>query len=307
MPHGKGHRLTLVERETAVEMYEMGESATAIGRAFDVSSNAVVQLLKRLGIARRSMRECHQTCSLDETVFDTLTPDSAYWIGMLMSDGYMNTVKHAVELRLQARDRAHIEKFRAFMGSTHAVHTKHKTASVGVVIRSPHLFDTLGRYGVKPNKSLTAEATPELAHSRDFWRGMIDGDGCIKNYKACPRMHLIGSEATIRQFEAFCAPYLDGYPLKTRTCKHSPRVWNAMMHGNAAMTMLRVLYKDAAVYLDRKKAFADEMEALYAGRTFRTLKKFTRPSATPPASPAPPGPPTDTSPAPSPRSPCGSA
>jgi len=287
MPHGVGHRLSLVEQETAVEMYEMGASASAIGRSFDVSSNAVVQLLKRRGIARRNMRECHRTCDLDETVFDTVTPDSAYWIGMLMSDGYMNMAKQAVELRLQARDQAHVEKFRDFMGSTHALQTKKRTASVGIVIRSPRVFDTLWRYGVKPNKSLTAEVVPALAHNRDFWRGMIDGDGCVKNYGACPRMHLIGSEATIRQFEAFCAPYLDGYPLKTRACKHSPRVWNAMMHGNATMTMLRVLYKDAVVYLDRKKAFADEMKTLYAGRTFRTLKKFTRPSATHQNAPAP--------------------
>lgn len=277
MTRGVGHRLTLAEQESAVELYAEGASSAKLGSMFGVSGAAILQMLRGRGITPRNARECHRTCELDETVFDSITRESAYWIGVLFADGYMNPSSKALEFRIQARDRAHVEKLQAFLKSTHAVRTNKKGTSVGLSIRSPKLYDVLGGYGVVTRKSLTASVSPVLAHNVDFWRGVIDGDGCLKNYGKCPRVHLIGSEATIQQFATFCAPYLDGYPLKIRICKHSP-IWNAMMHGNASMTMMRVLYEDAPVYLDRKKAFADEMAVLYTGRVFRTLKKFVRPS-----------------------------
>jgi hypothetical protein len=282
MPHGVGHRLTLAEREAVIDGYMEGISSEKLALDFGVSGVAIRKTLQRAGVERRDARECHRTCELDETVFDTLTPESAYWVGMLMSDGYLTEEGLSVNMRLQIGDKAHVEKLQAFLKSTHAVRLNKAATSVGLSVKSPKLYAALQSYGVRPNKSFTAEVAPVLAHNRDFWRGIADGDGSLKNYGGCPRLHLIGSQGTIRQFDEFCAPYLDGYPLKIQICKHSP-IWNATMYGNAAMTMMRVLYKSAVVYLDRKKTFADEMAALYKGRTFRVFKKFARLSTSSPA------------------------
>ena len=275
---GVGKRLSEAERQAVVDLYLGGESSEALAPKFGVSGVAIRKTLHRARVVRRDARECHRTCDLDETVFDAVTPTSAYWVGMLMADGHMGASGKSVNLRLKISDQGHVEKLQRFLKSTHAVRNNKKRTYAALGVKSPRLFVALGAYGVRPNKSLTAEVAPVLAHDRHFWRGLIDGDGCLSDYNRCPGLSLVGSERMIRQFEDFCAPYLDGYPLKTRVCGHSP-VWYAGMHGNAAMTMLRVLYSGARVYLDRKKAFADELLSRNKGRVFRTLKKFERPLA----------------------------
>lgn len=281
MPQGVGKRLNPAERELIVDLYSEGASSEALAKQFGVSGVAVRKTLARRGVVLRDARECHRTCELNESVFDSITRDSAYWIGMLITDGYIMVKERAIGMALMESDREHVEKFKAFLGSTHSIQQKKKQKAVCLSVKSPRLVAAVAQYGVSPRKSFTAEVCPELAHDRDFWRGVIDGNGSIQHYETghCPMLSLVGSERIVQQFEAFCAPYLGGYPLKTRICGHSP-VWYATMHGNAAMTMLQVLYKNASPVLARKKVEAEALLERYAGHIFRTLKKFTRTTPT---------------------------
>jgi DNA-binding transcriptional regulator WhiA len=62
--------------------------------------------------------------TVNETIFDSITEASAYWIGFLMADGNVHNAKHGspiIRLALGAKDRDHILKFAQFTGSTHKV------------------------------------------------------------------------------------------------------------------------------------------------------------------------------------------
>lgn len=67
--------------------------------------------------------------TLDDTVFDTVTEESAYWSGFLMSDGNINygkTGNARIALVLAKVDFSHLEKFRDFLKCTNPIGQKKK-------------------------------------------------------------------------------------------------------------------------------------------------------------------------------------
>ncbi len=62
--------------------------------------------------------------TIDETVFDTITQESAYWIGNLMADGNIyigKTGNPRIALTVAEKDREHLIKFGRFLKSTYEI------------------------------------------------------------------------------------------------------------------------------------------------------------------------------------------
>jgi DNA-binding transcriptional regulator WhiA len=62
--------------------------------------------------------------TVNEAVFDTITEESAYWLGFLMADGSINTGKTGnprIALTLAERDREHLVKFRKFLNCSNQI------------------------------------------------------------------------------------------------------------------------------------------------------------------------------------------
>ena len=168
-------RLTPEQRETVVARYIAGESSTVIGQSYGISSTAVCGLVKRRGIQRRSQSEAQAKRSIRHDAFDVLTADAKYWCGFFAADGTVvarTDGSPEIALHVARRDEGHIEAFRAFLGSTHAiVHTtpgkgtyEGSTGGVRFSVRSVALAARLTGLGVK-----RGPLAPELGASRDFW------------------------------------------------------------------------------------------------------------------------------------------
>jgi hypothetical protein len=62
--------------------------------------------------------------TLNESCFDVLTENAAYWIGFLMADGNIHKGRQGspvVRLTISDKDYGHLIKFRQFLGSTHKI------------------------------------------------------------------------------------------------------------------------------------------------------------------------------------------
>lgn len=136
--------------------------------------------------------------------FKETTDESAYWIGFLMADGCISEAKGSqtrVRLVLKKEDIDHLQKFKEFVKSDKPIYEYDHNKSVEFSLNSSKMVKDLIHWGVTPRKSLTAKAHPDLEMNPHFWRGIIDGDGCIhtnkKGYKA---LILIGSEFICKQF-----------------------------------------------------------------------------------------------------------
>jgi hypothetical protein len=198
--------------------------------------------------------------------FDNLSPDAAYWIGFLFADGnvhfragYMPTVG----VGLAARDREHLVKLRTFLGSTHAISSvtafsgRREHPSCQFSVRSHRLAVRLlglGRYD--------GPVDSDLAGSRHFWRGVVDGNGSLGNYfvnstsaRKRPRLRLVGSQRLLEAFNGF----LTSHGITGLAVHPHKSIYSIGTTAGPAVRIIDLLYRDAPTALDRKAARAHDI------------------------------------------------
>lgn len=196
-------------------------------------------------------------------VFDDLSPEACYWLGFLLADGSVVETKGnkqtVVSLELMSEDKPHVEKFRDFLQTTFPINTIKPHDCMGYMnsgsaylrVRSTQLAYKLSQYNIVPRKSDIAKAPEELLGSADFWRGIIDGDGCVglKDGKY-PYIKLVGTKELCEQFCAFTQDII----AHDRVPTHSKKLlWYFSINGGGtAERVLKHLYGGASIYLDRK-------------------------------------------------------
>lgn len=209
----------------------------------------------------------------DPHAFGTPSPERDYWAGFLMADGNIARQRPALSVGLQLRDLGHLHKFREFLKSQHPVHIYPNgpgryIARLGV--QSAQLVRDLAVLGIHPAKTYTAEATPEMAASRDFWRGMMDGDGSIIRPGHAWGIRLNGTPAICEQFRTYLKDAL-AEPMPTVAQRRgTPAVAFALGGAQKTRRVLRLLYAGADVALDRKQALWTELAASVADKSYRT-------------------------------------
>ncbi len=127
-------------------------------------------------------------CKVNESAFDSLTEEPAYWIGYLISDGNVCYKKDkrgipTIALHLKATDLAHLQKFGRFLNSSYKisryVNKVWGNVSYSMSFPSQRIANALVKYGFVPRKCFTAEIKGGVENNRHVWRGMIDGDGSL--------------------------------------------------------------------------------------------------------------------------------
>ncbi len=270
------------QRERALVMcrdegYKLQEAADALG----ISKKTVSNVVRDAGICRPGGKP--RTCTVNGAAFDVLTPESLYWIGFLWADGnvHQDVITEsrksratagapAITVGLSAVDREHLEKFRAFLGSTHAI-TENAPRSAAPAfeggprintgptvyfsIRSKGLCAALELYGFTTKRLRVP--VPEVAKSRDFWRGMVDGDGSLGVYPIggmnYPGVRLAGQRSLVEVF----ADFLKNNGLASLRPFEGIGVWTVSTTGNTATEIIHHLYANASVVLDRKRERAE--------------------------------------------------
>lgn len=251
-------KLTSKQEETICSRYTSGESSPTLALEYGVAPISIRRILKRSGIKLRTPRDSHRTKSLNHQAFDKLSPEACYWIGFLMADGnvsYLSENSAYISLVLNNKDRDHLEKFQSFLNSNHAIIEIKKQNTLRVSVSSIELARALSYYGVVPNKSRTA-SIKTLQVERNFWRGVIDGDGSLGFSKGKPILQLVGSLALVTQFENFVKA------LGTKTnasVRPHKSIYAFRLSGTAAQFVIGVLYKDARTFLNRKRKIATDI------------------------------------------------
>ncbi len=311
-PEGKRRwrRMSADLKADIVQRYLSGESAKSISRSLDYAEARISQALNEGGVVRRSASLACRKHAINEAVFDQnhatgdLSEPQLYWIGMLMADGcviYDARTKGAaqISLQLQSRDRAHVEKLKAFLAADHPlleIPAKHRPQgkggntgpSVRLTVGSIRIARKLGEYGVIPRKALVARASDLVASHKDvrhFWRGCVDGDGTVRiaditdqdgyHYRR-PYISLSGSEHLCRQFSGFVKKFRPNCPATV----HSGRTCHQVhVYGDSAACIIKQLYENCSVALERKATAA--LEAIHVDELIR-MRRMLRSARTHP-------------------------
>lgn len=214
---------------------------------YDVGPIQIREMMDRRGKKRRSPAETVIRHPMDETVFESLTRDSMYWLGMLGADG--NVFENRVTLGLKSSDIDHLRKFKDFCKSEHPVKLAKKGAFSVFKFTSVRVAKSLAKFGITPKKSLTFDPYWYCKNNADFWRGMIDGDGGIYVKKGVFSIMLCGSKETVHGFAEWTRP-ICGTTAKPRKVLN---IYHFSLSANMAKKVCAVLYaNDPKYYLERK-------------------------------------------------------
>jgi hypothetical protein len=244
-------RLTVEQREQLVRDYVAGDSSTLLSRRYKLSGPAVLGLLHRRNVKIRRV-----TYTVRHDALDDLGADACYWSGFLFADGSVSRrpgYAPSVSVGLARRDVEHLLKLRDFLGSNHAVSLgvsgRHLMCQYSV--RSSRLAGRLvelGRY--------EGPTDPGLLSSRDFWRGLFDGDGslalCSKNGRLVPWFGLVGRRDVLEGFVAFLAEA----GIRKLTVRPHKSICRVSSSAGTAVAVAELLYRNASPALDRKMAKA---------------------------------------------------
>lgn len=173
--------------------YEENKSLAEIGRLFEVSRVAIYKIAKELGIKRRSKSEArilaqkigkvpHPHKEINENFFSSWSPEMAYILGLLITDGCISKSKNSsYRISLCLNDKDLLCEVVKTIGSAHNItESKHQKGLNTFIFGREKIAQDLIKLGMKPRKSLDIEfpyAPKEYLH--DFIRGVFDGDGSV--------------------------------------------------------------------------------------------------------------------------------
>lgn len=198
---------------------------------------------------------------VNDHIFDSIdTEEKAYWLGFLYADGnvHLHSKSWKVELGLQEQDYEHLVKYAAFIGYSKQPSYRPKTKSYRIVTGSRLMAEQLMSKGCVPRKSLiltfpSYDVVPKEL-MRHFIRGYFDGDGCItlrhNVNSTVPIPSLLGTKEFLQGLLNEIG-FADTQIIKKEEWTAS-NTYNLVFRKEQGYRFLDYMYKDAAVFLQRK-------------------------------------------------------
>lgn len=251
-------RLSKEQVNEIIDLYVSGENSTHLSQIFGVSPTAICAVLKRNGISRRTQNQCQKKYDVNESAFNIPTPEMLYWLGFLYADGTVSEQSRQLAVTLKCSDFEHLNKLKAFLKSTHPLleisqlvnGTQCKT--IRLTVTSKPLIANLCSLGMNL-KSLDRVCPVDFIESRDFWRGVIDGDGHLGIGKR-RKLEVVGGFKLMSQF----LDYIKSITKTSTTVLSNKNIYRIMLIDNNAGKVVQTLYLNNDVALERKEKIAKE-------------------------------------------------
>ena len=249
-----------IPNNSIIDLYNTGLSCQKIANQLNVSESFINKKLKELNITKRS-NSIYRRRPWNENFFNKIdTEEKAYWLGFLYADGCVHDKPNSQKLiTLVVKDKEVVEKFIKAIDGTFTV--KKYSDNYGVYLTSKIMFNDLCKLGCVPRKSLILTfpiINKELIHH--FIRGYFDGDGTVfiankqnKNKTTTVYKSIgIGICGTFGLLNILAQHAPINFPKKDK--RKEGNIWYSSTSGSKkALVFYNYLYKNATVWLDRKK------------------------------------------------------
>lgn len=214
--------------------------------------------------------------NLNERFFQEInSEEKAYFLGLLISDGNVfkdGTGRQAsISITLDLNDEYLLQDFKTILNANTAI-GKDGRGCGQIAVRSNIMAEDLAQYGVVPRKSYITYLPLNIdnAFMSHLIRGIFDGDGHIEakiNPKTNKYLHgfsLCGSHKLMEDIANYCfkelhlKTYPKVYDYKDRNLSdiHIQSINDMYLFGEW-------LYKDATIYMKRKKEIYDNFKQHY--------------------------------------------
>ena len=251
-------RFTISQEKQIIEDYQSGLSMAKVGKKWNCDPTTVSNILKAYNISSRNLSQARRNYlnySIDENAFsDINNPDSAYWLGVMYSDGFISPNKYTNKfgITIKDTDKDLLIKFKEFLKYSGNINYYEASTAYGIcnvgrlLIGNNKIVDDLIKNGVVEHKTFKIKKLPNTTYMDDFIRGYIDGDGSLR--KAYPNIRICGNKEFLQEIaNYFMIPYHLN-PDKT--------IYNLAYNTKESEYLEKRLYKNAKYYLDRKYEIA---------------------------------------------------
>lgn len=253
----ESYTLSTKQVDELLERYESGESVPSICRDLPCSEDAAFYLLRGRGAEIRSKEHIkfYKGYTINEDAFSDINEEGcAYFYGWLLTDGCLS--KQSISIELSSRDEELLENLKNYLKSSNTIRRRsradNRTGNVyhqsSFAFSHSPILERLKSFGFESKKSLNEKCPEQLAFNRHFWRGVIEGDGCIA--KNSYKLEVCGSKEIAECFANYCAAICPEYTPKVKM--------NGKMHvgyvssKNQVKKILDEIYKDCTYKLSRK-------------------------------------------------------
>lgn len=263
-----------------INLFNKYGNATKVAKEVGCTVGTICNVLEENNIKRDPGKV--RRIPLNENFFEIInTEESAYWLGFLYADGAIINYKNNLTMKvaLDSKDHLHLEKFKESLkwkGSVKLYNRSlndkkllNKTSTIA--IGSSKLCNDLIDKGCTLRKTLTIkfptinQVPNDLIHH--FIRGYFDGDGSVflsnekhwRNNKISSIIHcrFIGTKELMEKIAEILQ-------LPNILVKHYKKCINKNVYTlnikrvPRSFELYKYLYKDASIYLNRKKEIFDK-------------------------------------------------
>lgn len=251
-------KLTQADIKVIVQRYKWGQSSKQIASDYPVSDHTICYQLRKAGVTLRSKGWSKHEHHLYFRYIDC--QEKAYILGIFHADGC--NAERGFRLSLAEQDKELVIKIRDCICAELKlirVNPPGKATQVQwlLLLYGKAVQQRLTELGCFPRKSLTLVFPEWLSNSytRHFIRGYMDGDGCISiNKSGRPRLGFVGTMSFLSSIREIIGKELDiegGLYRRSRLDLFS--ICDLQYNGfKKVLPILTWLYKDAAIYMERK-------------------------------------------------------
>jgi hypothetical protein len=223
--------------------------------------------------------------NFNEDYFENIdTEDKAYFLGFIVADGCVSDVSNCINITQKETDILY--EFKKYIDFEGPIFSSKKKNISSINISSVKMKSDLDKLGIHSNKTMVVKY-PHIPRNlqNHFIRGVFDGDGCISHrtdkrdssqrgqFNICS-----GSQEFIKVYYDKLVEYcnLSGKN-KIRCPKGTCQIakyyvcdWGSM---SDIEKICEFLYKDATIYLERKKETFDKIVSITKNR--KKYRKFS--------------------------------
>lgn len=229
---------------------------------------------------KRSRNSKTRKYNINDCYFDKIdSEDKAYWVGFILADG--NVYKNVLTIALKISDRIHLDKFNKCINSNYPIKDNNlkKNPESRLSINSVYMISSLKKLGIVEKKSEIAKPIKSIPNKfeKDFWRGMVDGDGSIITSKDKSKysISLVGTKDICNGFKEFCLNFSDTIANVIHVKKN---LYKFSVSGKKSIEIIKTIYMDSTINLDRKYNDAidilekyKKMKSIYGDGLFTTV------------------------------------
>jgi hypothetical protein len=260
-------KLQFNEQEV-IQKYEELKSIHKVSKYFNVSITPIKRVLFNNEIFLSNRRY-----SFDKTFFDNIdSEEKAYWLGFIYADGYIRERKsgNSLEIKLAEKDISHLMLFKSHIKSTHKImYGTNKVKYKGgiseskicqLAIYSYEIVESIKKQGVHTRKTFTI-ARPNIDDEfiRHFIRGYFDGDGSFSFNPS----KFINKTQIVSASEEFRSFLIDELNKNDITINLYSQIKLQIQNRVDNLKFYNYIYKNATVYLERKKEKYEEFRNYY--------------------------------------------